>query len=93
MKSHGILMVGRFFMQRLPTKPAWTTDDVGRLIFVEDENLPYYGGTVDTGRWIGLGHYFVDTGTGIDPVTANPFLNREYTLNVVNGNIRLVYDE
>jgi hypothetical protein len=92
MRSHGIEMVGKFIMHPVPTLPAWTSNDVARLIFVEDENMPYYGGTVAWGDWIPMGQHFIDLGTATDPANGLPFTGREYIMEIVNGNINLVYN-
>ena len=36
MESHGITMEGPFKDQIVPTLPAWTADDEGREIYVQD---------------------------------------------------------
>ena len=43
MKYYGIDSVGKIIIERIPTLPAWTSDDEGRLIYVEDVDLMYYG--------------------------------------------------
>lgn len=47
MKFHGIDMRGKFFVQRVPIKPEFTSADKGRLIYVIDEDEFYYGGDVE----------------------------------------------
>jgi len=45
MKFHGIDMRGKFVVQRLSTIPTFVSTDKGRLIYVEDEDEFYFGGT------------------------------------------------
>ena len=49
MKAHGFNMVGLFKGEIVSTLPAWTADDEGREIYVEDEEKRYYG---DGTSWI-----------------------------------------
>ena len=93
MKSHGIQFVGKIWIQDVPTLPPWTPDDVSRVIFVEEENIVYVGGSVSYGNWIAIGHYFKDIGFGFDPETGNPYFNRLYVMQVENGHIILQYSE
>ena len=91
MKSHGMEFVGKLFIQQVPTLPTWTSDDIARVIFVEDEYLVYVGNP--DGNWVPIGHYFRDLGTGTDPESGNPFANRAYDLKATNGNLHMEYEE
>jgi hypothetical protein len=91
MKSHGINFVGKLWVQLVPTLPEWTSDDIARLIFVEDENIIYVAR--NDGYWSPIGQYFRDDGTGIDPESLAAFLDRPYLMTIENGNIILTYDE
>lgn len=91
MKFHEIECIGRFLLQRVPTLPTWTIDDVGRMIHVETEDNVYYGGTADYGAWINVSEHFIDSGAALDPSDLSNFANRQYVMKIVNGNIRLYY--
>lgn len=52
MDFHEILMKGKYWMQKLSTKPTWATGDEGRLIYVEDTESIYVGHSAD---WLELG--------------------------------------
>lgn len=92
-KSHGMFFVGKLWIQAVPTLPIWTTEDVARVIFVEDEEIVYVGGTVTFGDWISIGSKWKDVGSGTDPISGNPFLNRTYKSKIENGNIIMEYTE
>lgn len=47
MKFHGIDMRGKFHVQRVSTLPVFESTDKGRLIYVEDEDEFYFGGTTE----------------------------------------------
>lgn len=47
MKFHGIDMRGKFIVQRVATIPTFVSTDKGRLIYVEDEDEFYFGGTTE----------------------------------------------
>ena len=91
MKFHEIDCVGKLWIHRVPTLVAWKDEDVARLVFVEDRNAVYYGGTVEYADWINVSEHFIDEGNAIDPIDSTPFLNRNYEMKIVNGNIRLYY--
>jgi hypothetical protein len=93
MKSHGIKFVGKLWIQRVPVLSSWTSDDVARVVFCENDQVVYVGGTTTQGDWIPIGSQWNDIGTGIDPVSGEPFLNRQYELKIENGNIILEYEE
>lgn len=93
MKSHGIQFVGKLWIQNVPTLPVWSPQDVARVIFVEDENVVYVGGTVSYGNWIGIGHAIRDIGSGIDPESGVAFNNRLYMMRAENGHLVLEYEE
>lgn len=92
MKYHAIDMVGKFWIQRLPTLPPWTSEYVGRIVHVEDEDAIYYGATIAYGDWMNMSEHYIDMGTANDPLDAGTFTDRKYTMKIVNGNIRLYYD-
>jgi len=83
--------IGKLIVQNVPVKPEWTIDDVSRVIFVEEENIVYVGGSVSYGDWIAIGQYFKDIGTGNDPETGADYSERSYKLSVENGNFKLTY--
>jgi hypothetical protein len=91
MEFHEIEMVGKFWMQRLPTLISWTSADEGRLIYIEDTNSVYYGGDSNYGGWVDISSHFIDSGTAFDPVNGESFVNKTYIMKIVNGNIRLYY--
>lgn len=91
MKLHSIRCIGELWLQSLPTLPAWTTDYVARLVFSEDNNTIYVGGTIAYGDWIAVGTRFLDEGDKLDPETGESFHDRIYTLSVQNGNFVLTY--
>jgi hypothetical protein len=45
-KFYGLELKGKFWIQRLPdlTNNPWTSDDTGRLVYNEDDDILYYGG-------------------------------------------------
>jgi hypothetical protein len=43
MKSYGLNMQGKFFIERIATLPAWDSSDEGREVYVEDVDKRYYG--------------------------------------------------
>jgi|WetSurMetagenome_2_1015567.scaffolds.fasta_scaffold05768_13 hypothetical protein len=90
MKSHGLFMVGKFWIQSFPVLPTWTTDDIARVIRVDADNIVYVG--KDTG-WVPIGQLFNDVGAGTDPESAATYLNRSYTLKMENGNLVGYYEE
>ena len=47
MKFHGIDMRGKFHVQRVSTLPVFESTDKGRIIYVEDEDEFYFGGTTE----------------------------------------------
>jgi hypothetical protein len=49
MESHGLTLNGPLLVQKLSTLPSWTSDDEGRLIYVEDVDTLYYG---NDSEWI-----------------------------------------
>ena len=49
MKAHGIQMEGPFKVEILSTLPAWTSNDEGREVYVQDEERRYYG---DGTSWV-----------------------------------------
>lgn len=53
-KIYGIKNEGPHIVQKLPTKPIWTSADEGRVIYVQDEHKLYYG--TSTGWSVGLGY-------------------------------------
>lgn len=92
-KSHGMFFVGKLFIQAVPTLPIWTVDDVARVIFVEDEEIVYVGGTIAFGNWIAIGTKWKDEGEGTDPISGNLFLGRLYKAKMENGNLIMEYTE
>lgn len=58
MKMYGVDMRGKFHVQRVATLPAFSVEDKGRLIYVEDEEGFYYGGTDDWKTAGGLGKIY-----------------------------------
>lgn len=61
MKFHGIDMRGKFIVQRVATIPIFESTDKGRLIYVEDEDEFYFGGTTEWKR--GGGYHASQTAT------------------------------
>lgn len=49
MKSYGFEMLGPFLAETLPTLPEWTSDDVGREIYIADEQKRYFA---DSTSWV-----------------------------------------
>jgi len=47
-------MRGKYWMQRLPTTPAWQSGDEGRLIYAEDSEEMKFGNSID---WSNAGAY------------------------------------
>lgn len=92
-KSHGIFFVGKLWIQNVPTLPLWSVDDVARVIFVEDSEIVYVGGTVAFGDWVAIGSKWKDKGSGTDPISGNPFLGRLYRAKMNNGNLIMEYTE
>jgi hypothetical protein len=91
MKFHEVKMVGKLWIHRVPTLLEWRSEDIARLVFVEDQNSVFYGGTEEYGDWINVSEYHLDEGTAIDPISGISFNGRDYLMKVVNGNIRLQY--
>ena len=91
MKFHEIDAVGRLWIQRIPVLPVWTPDDVGRLLYANDKNSVYVGGSLEYADWIAVSGYYLDEGTGSDIVTGEEYLGRDYVMRIINGNIRLYY--
>ena len=58
MKMYGVDMRGKFHVQRVSTLPTFSAEDKGRLIYVEDEDAFYYGGTDDWQSGDGLGKIY-----------------------------------
>lgn len=88
MKFHEIDVIGRFWMSAIPTLTVWTIEDKHRLVYVEDEDNVYYGGTTE---WIEMGKIFIDVGADTDPVDGGSFAGRKYHAQMVNGNLRFTY--
>ena len=91
MKFHEIDTIGKIWIHRIPVLLDWTTEDVGRLVFANDKNGVYYGGSLEYGDWIAVSEYYLDEGTGTDPVAGGVFTGRDYEMRIINGNIRLYY--
>jgi len=92
-KSHGMYFVGELWIQAVPTLPNWTIADVSRVIFVENEEIVYVGGSASYGDWIAIGTKWKDVGEGTDPISGNPYLGRLYRGKVENGNLIFQYEE
>lgn len=69
MRFHGIDVKGKFHVQRVESKPTWTSDDEGRIIYVEDERILYYGSDE---MWL------KSSGSGFNPV----YVDSDYTADV-----------
>jgi len=91
MKFHEVECVGNLWVHRIPTLTEWTTDDVGRLVFANDKNCLYFGGSLEYGDWISVSEYYLDEGNGVDLDTGETYTGRDYEMKIVNGNIRLYY--
>jgi hypothetical protein len=91
MKSHGIEFIGKVWIQRVPVLEEWTEEDPGRVLFNEEDDIVYVGGSLTWRNWIAIGHFYNDKGTAIDPDTGVIYFNRKYELSVENGNIILEY--
>jgi len=72
MKFHGVEMKGDFIVEKLPTTPTWSSDDEGRLIYVNDENILKQG---TDSAWVDVGSGSSSSG------------NTYYTLPESNGDI------
>lgn len=55
MKFHGIDMKGKFHVQRVATLPAFDPSDAGRMLYIENEQEFYYGGSTSWKKPGGLG--------------------------------------
>ena len=51
MNFYGLELKGKFWVQRQPdiTDTPWNSDDIGRLVYNEDDDILYYGGETE---WI-----------------------------------------
>jgi hypothetical protein len=49
MKNYGIDMQGSFKIQRVASLPGWTSDDIGREVYLTTNNKRYYG---NNSAWI-----------------------------------------
>jgi hypothetical protein len=92
MKSHGIDFIGKVLIQRVPALLPWTSEDPGRVVLNEADEIVYIGGSVSWGNWIKVGRLLDDSGIATDPDTGASYFSRKYILNVENGNIILEYD-
>jgi len=82
MKSYGIDMQGKFFIERLSTLPAWDASDEGRDIYVEDEDKRYYGTNV---AWVCYSNQ-LDSDVGIGGSAGNTVPTfRRCTIHSVTG--------
>ena len=79
MKFHEIDTVGNIWIQRLATKPAWSSADEGRIIFVQADNTFYYG--TDT-KWTSS---FVFKNIAVAGQGTIVALNDDDTLTFVSG--------
>jgi len=52
MDSHGLNMVGKFYIEQVDTLPVWTPNDERRLIYNLDDNIYYVGNNTE---WIKFG--------------------------------------
>lgn len=92
-KAHELEMIGKFWIQSVPTLPTWTVDDINRIVCAVDTGFIYFGGGNATyGDWMHIGQIYRDVGTGEDPIDGGDFLGRFYQMKIENGNIILEYE-
>jgi len=90
MKFHGVNVVGKLHVQRVPTLPSFdsslTSDgkpkDEGRMLYVEDEQMLYYG--TSTG-WSGS-PVLIDQSLYKN---SSPNYGKKYRLIVLEGTLQL----
>jgi hypothetical protein len=75
MKSYGMEMDGNFVIEKIAVKPIWTSEQLGRLIYVEADETYWLGGHTSwisigsTVAYIKKGH--IDFGYGLNQVNAS----------------------
>lgn len=80
MESYGLVMQGRLIVEQVQSKPKFTSQDIGRMIHVRDDDSYYLGGN---NKWIALStgnklnSQFLDFGLGDFQINASniPIVN------------------